>query len=232
MDGSSFRRLTNDDNQTLETEWPFANCPVHNFEWFTIRFMIHTGRTKWTLVTLGDYAVGKTSLIRVIADATFNPKEVTTIGMDPFQTTLSHEGEPVDVVIWDTAGQERFKSLIPVYSRRSDAALLVFDMTSLDSFKGLDEKFRSFIKICENRRVVFVVASKMDLCHEFVVKEEDAIQWAKDRDLPLFFTSAKTGLGIEQLKAALAKRFAESRPEATIQVPIELQRIPSSKPCC
>jgi small GTP-binding protein len=194
--------------------------------------MIHTGRTKWTLVTLGDYAVGKTSLIKAITEAPFNPEEITTIGMDPFQTTLSHEGTMVEVVIWDTAGQERFKSLIPVYSRRSDAALLVFDMTSPESFNGLDEKFRSFIKISQTKRLVFIVASKMDLKDNLAVKEADAKQWAQDRELPIFFTSAKTGFGIDKLKAALAKNFAQSPADRAIQVPINSQTPASGKNCC
>jgi small GTP-binding protein len=194
--------------------------------------MIHTGRTKWTLVTLGDYAVGKTSLIKAITMAPFNPEEITTIGMDPFQTTLSHEGTVVEVVIWDTAGQERFKSLIPVYSRRSDAALLVFDMTSPESFSGLDEKFHSFIRISQTKRLVFIVASKMDLKEKLAVKEADAKQWAQERELPIFFTSAKTGFGIDKLKAALAKNFAQSRPDTAIQVPVDPQTPGSGETCC
>jgi Ras-related protein Rab-6A len=183
--------------------------------------MIHTGRTKWCLVTVGDYAVGKTSLIKVITDNTFDPKELTTIGMDPLQTTLYYNDKPVELVIWDTAGQERFKSLIPVYSRRSDAALVCFDMTNAESFRGIEEKVESFLRVSETRKLVFLVATKMDLKDEFEVKQVDAKKWADSRELPLFFTSAKTGQGIEDLKKRIAKSFAESTQEDTFLTELE-----------
>jgi small GTP-binding protein len=178
--------------------------------------MIRTGKTQWCLVTVGDYAVGKTSLIQAITQSPFDEKQVTTIGMDPFQTTIYYEETPIDLVIWDTAGQERFKSLVPVYSRRSDAALIVFDMTSEESFTGLEDKVDSFRKIAETSKLVFLVATKIDLRDKFQLKEADIVQWARERDLTLFFTSAKTGHGIPELTKELARRFATSRPGASV----------------
>jgi Ras-related protein Rab-6A len=196
--------------------------------------MIHTGRTKWCIVTVGDYAVGKTSLIKVIADNSFTSEELTTIGMDPFQTTLYHEEKPVELVIWDTAGQERFKSLIPVYSRRSDAALVCFDMTNAESFTGVGEKVDSFLKISETHKLVFLIATKMDLKDEFEVKEAEAKRWADSHDLPIFFTSAKTGQGIEDLKKRLAKRLSEMKPEGTFEATLEIgsEKKEEAKSCC
>jgi Ras-related protein Rab-6A len=185
------------------------------------------------MVTVGDYAVGKTSLIKTITDSSFSSQEVTTIGMDPFQTTLYHEEKPVELVIWDTAGQERFKSLIPVYSRRSDAALVCFDMTSADSFRGIGEKVDSFLKISESRKLVFVVATKMDLRDDFEVKEGEARRWAESRDLPIFFTSAKNGHGIEDLKKRLAKQFTETKLQGSFESSLEITGAAKREaPCC
>ncbi|KAI8441252.1 hypothetical protein MSG28_014894 [Choristoneura fumiferana] len=38
------------------------------------------------------------------------------------------------VAVWDTAGQERFRSMAPMYYRNANAALLVYDITSVGSF--------------------------------------------------------------------------------------------------
>jgi hypothetical protein len=38
--------------------------------------------------------------------------------------------------IWDTAGQERYRSLAPMYYRGAAAALVVYDITSADSYTG------------------------------------------------------------------------------------------------
>ena len=40
--------------------------------------------------------------------------------------------------IWDTAGDERFRSIMPLYYRDAEIALLVFDLTDAESFKGID----------------------------------------------------------------------------------------------
>jgi small GTP-binding protein len=193
--------------------------------------MFQAEQKKWCIVTLGDYAVGKTSLIKALADVPFSAKELTTIGMDPFETTLFYNDRPVDLTIWDTAGQERFKSLIPVYSRRSDAALLVFDISNLESFKGLEEKLQSFLRISEARRLVFVVATKMDLVEDCMFSEEDAKSWADAHELPIYFTSAKTGQGIQALKDVLAKTFAEAKPALASSSQIEMTD-GKSRGCC
>jgi small GTP-binding protein len=151
--------------------------------------------------------------------------------MDPFQTVVYYKDTAIDLVIWDTAGQERFKSLIPVYSRRSDAALVVFDMTSQESFAGLGEKVESFRKTAETGKLVFLVGAKLDLVDEIQVKRDEAIQWAKSKELPIFFTSAKDGTGIDELTEALAHRFATAKSGVATS-----ELVPASRPegsgCC
>jgi small GTP-binding protein len=183
--------------------------------------MIHTGRTKSCLVTIGDYAVGKTTLIKALSNAPFSPDEPTTIGVDPFQITLTHEDQALELVVWDTAGQERFKSLVPIYSRRSDAALIVFDMTSLETFKGIEEKIQSFVKISESHKLVFIVGTKMDLTAEFEVRELDAQRWADSHDLPIAFTSAKTGQGMPEFKRRLAAKLANMSHDSPVQFELD-----------
>lgn len=39
--------------------------------------------------------------------------------------------------IWDTSGQERYKSLSPLYYRDADAAILMYDMTNIESLKDI-----------------------------------------------------------------------------------------------
>ena len=48
----------------------------------------------------------------------------------------------VELQLWDTAGQERFHSLGPIYYRDAAAALIVFDITDMDSF----ERAKAWVK--------------------------------------------------------------------------------------
>jgi len=48
--------------------------------------------------------------------------------------------------IWDTAGQERFQSLGTSFYRGADACLLVYDVTDMKSFEGLDRWREEFLR--------------------------------------------------------------------------------------
>ncbi len=46
------------------------------------------------------------------------------------------EDRTVRLQLWDTAGQERFRSLIPSYIRDSSVAVVVYDISSMQSLPG------------------------------------------------------------------------------------------------
>ena len=48
------------------------------------------------------------------------------------------DSSPTHLQVWDTAGQERYQSLGVAFYRGADACILVFDLTNMKSFQGLD----------------------------------------------------------------------------------------------
>ncbi|KAL3869182.1 hypothetical protein ACJMK2_041893, partial [Sinanodonta woodiana] len=65
---------------------------------------------------------------------TFNP-EVANFTSSFLSKEVQMPDYTIVFQIWDTAGQERFRSLVPMYLRGAKAALIVYDVTSLESFK-------------------------------------------------------------------------------------------------
>ena len=51
--------------------------------------------------------------------------------------TIKANGRIVNCQIWDTAGQERYKSVTQAYYRGIQAAIVVFDITNLQSYQNI-----------------------------------------------------------------------------------------------
>lgn len=58
-------------------------------------------------------------------------------GVDFRVKSVTVEGRPVALQLWDTAGQERFRSITKQYFRKADGVIIVYDVTSEESFKNV-----------------------------------------------------------------------------------------------
>merc|ERR1712039_1057724 len=102
--------------------------------------------------------------------------------------------------IWDTAGQERFRTITSAYYRGAQAVMLVYDITSQDTFDHLPSWYDDVQKYTDGETPVVIVGNKIDLsdtCEDWEVNKEIAENFARERDIPLFFCSAKADLHIE-----------------------------------
>ncbi|KAH1219431.1 hypothetical protein AAZV13_13G317000 [Glycine max] len=86
------------------------------------------------LVLLGDMGTGKTSIALRFVKGHFFPNQEPTIGAAFFTQILSLSEATVKFDVWDTAGQERYHSLAPMYYRGAAAAIVVYDISSVDTF--------------------------------------------------------------------------------------------------
>ena len=94
------------------------------------------------LVFCGNASVGKTSITMRYKQEVFKTTHEPTLAGAYHQKKITiKNGEEVQLNIWDTAGDERFRSIMPLYYRDAEIALLVFDITDIESFKGIDYWF-------------------------------------------------------------------------------------------
>lgn len=85
---------------------------------------------------------------------------------DP-QTGRSRGPLAIQLHFWDTAGQERFQSLTKAYYRSAHLALLVYDVTSRESFEAVRHRWAGQIRDhCPPDVVVALVGNKVDLAPE------------------------------------------------------------------
>lgn len=64
--------------------------------------------------------------------------------------------------IWDTAGQESFQSITRIFYRGTQAVLLTYDITSMDSFLHIEKWFNEVLESAEPDALVFLVGNKCD----------------------------------------------------------------------
>lgn len=159
----------------------------------------------YKMVVLGHYSVGKSSIILNFVKGEFNPREESTIGASFLTKTIFQNRCAVKYEIWDTAGQERYYSLIPMYYRGAQVALIVYDITSPESFENA-KKWAEELKYDKPQEFLKVlVANKVDLSENITADLELGKAYAEKEGLMFYETSAKTGFNIQKMFSDIAE---------------------------
>jgi small GTP-binding protein len=174
------------------------------------------------VVVVGSASVGKTSLINRIVESRFTPITAPTTGTTFFQYNTGHPDHP-EIQLWDTAGMERYRSLNNVFYREAVAAILVFDLTSYQSFSELESWLKEFTTCARPNSSVVLCANKLDLADAREVDADEIISWCKDHDdLNCFETSACTGEGVDTMVKALLQILPkEDAAVETVVIPVD-----------
>ena len=151
---------------------------------------------------LGDFAVGKTSLVRRFVYDVFSEKYVTTIGVKVSlkKVRVPHDGEAAELtmMLWDLAGSEEFDHVRASYLRGAAGAILVCDLTRPDSLACLPQYADQLLGLNPAARFV-VAANKLDLNDERRLSFAEVEQAAGKLNAPRYLTSAKAGTEVETL---------------------------------
>ena len=87
---------------------------------------------------LGDFSVGKTSLINRFVYDRFDERYLSTIGVKVTRKELApRQGRPAHLLIWDMAGSEDFSGVRNNYLQGASGALLVCDLTRANTLDSL-----------------------------------------------------------------------------------------------
>ena len=154
---------------------------------------------KYKLIFLGDQGVGKSCILNRFMNNTFTEEYQATIGLDFQSKNVQIDNQDIHLLLYDTAGQEKFRSLIPMYTRDANIILLVYEVTSKDSFLHLNHWLNDLTTVKKDEVIFVVVGNKTDLEDKREVSREEGEQFAKDNDYLFAEVSAKTGEGFPDL---------------------------------
>ena len=156
-------------------------------------------RKKFNISLLGESEVGKTRITNCYLGKEIEEINLSTIGIESYLDVAKFDGEEYKFKIYDTAGQERYRSISKSTIKITDGFLLVFSVANRQSFTLIDYWFNSIKEeIDVKKKVIFLVGNKIDLENREVSNEE-AVNYAKMKDILYFETSARTGFGIKEV---------------------------------
>ena len=157
---------------------------------------------EYKIIVLGDFGVGKSSLIYRYLKNSFKKDILDTIKSENNEKIVQlYDNKKVKLNIWDTAGEEKDGILFKKYYIDVHGVLLVFDLTNKNSFDNLKKWIQNLKENCPKDIVYCFVGNKSDLNEERKVSYEEAKEFSNDN---LYYeASSKNGnnvsLAFEQL---------------------------------
>ena len=148
------------------------------------------------IIFVGDSGVGKTTIIKRIIEEKFNDLNDSSIGVDYYSKDIKFKGDELKLQIWDTAGQEKYRGLITSYARNAVLAFIIYDISSVETFKSLS-KWIDYLNSIEKMKII-ICGNKIDL-NDRKVNKKDVEEFAKNDGLPFFEVSAINNENIEYM---------------------------------
>uniref|UniRef100_A0A6I8MZQ6 EF-hand domain-containing protein n=1 Tax=Ornithorhynchus anatinus TaxID=9258 RepID=A0A6I8MZQ6_ORNAN len=145
------------------------------------------------ILFVGDSNVGKSSFLHLLHHHTFASGLMATVGLDYRIKNLQVDNKHFALQLWDTAGQERYHSMTKQLFRRADGIVLMYDVTSQESFIHVRYWLDCIREGSGEGAIIFLLGNKMDCTEERQVSTEAGQLLAME--LGLYFEECSAALG-------------------------------------
>ena len=150
------------------------------------------------IILLGSSNVGKSNMMNQFLRGQFEEACLATIGINILNKLFVFDGKKVKINYYDTAGQERYNSINLTLLRKADGVILVYDITSQESFRKIDFWIQELHNKNRDSKVLMLVGNKTDLDNERKVSFQQGEKKANEIGCPFMETSAKTNHNIKE----------------------------------
>ncbi len=161
------------------------------------------------IVLVGDFATGKTSLIRRFVDNQFSDSYLSTIGVKISKKLIELEHVTLRGMIWDIEGGTDTKAVNKTYFIGAHGAILVADGTRFETLEHIEMYITLLQGNLKNIPLVLAVNKSDSLSEEEridIMKKAQTMYGGMVQSI--FLTSAKTGEGVEEMFHAIASEMA------------------------
>ncbi|NNC77242.1 MAG: GTP-binding protein [Woeseiaceae bacterium] len=154
---------------------------------------------------VGDFAVGKTSVVERFINNQFSDKYLTTVGVKVDTKLIDHQNPPIThkLVLWDVAGSDRFGHAEFAYLRGASGYIFVVDGTRSMTLRSV-HNLREQITEKYGAAPCVLLVNKKDLTSQWEVGEKQMLDLV-EQYCNVYTTSAKTGEDVEDALQRLAE---------------------------
>ena len=160
-----------------------------------------------TIFLLGSSGVGKTSFIKRYFNNLFSNSNLSTLGIDVEKSFVEIDNQIIKLEVWDTAGQERLRSIPKKFYIKSDAFILMYDITKESTFNELTQWIKDIKEARntdindnnDNNCIIYLTGNKIDNINQREIKTEDAENFAKKYNINYTEISCKDGINIYEI---------------------------------
>eukprot|EP00744_Colponema_vietnamica_P000557 GILI01000996.1.p1 GENE.GILI01000996.1~~GILI01000996.1.p1 ORF type:complete len:232 (+),score=75.64 GILI01000996.1:49-696(+) len=167
--------------------------------------MADSSRPEFKLVLVGDGGVGKTTFVKRHISGEFEKRYEPTIGVEVRSLLFQTSRGPLCFQVWDTAGQEKFGGLRDGYYVNAHCAILMFDVTSRDTYKNIPTWHKDVTRVAGQNIPIVLVGNKVDV-KDRVVKTKQ-ITFHRKKNLQYYDISAKSNYHFEKPFLWIAKKL-------------------------
>lgn len=162
------------------------------------------------VLSMGPPCAGKSCLVKRYCEERFISKYIATIGVDYGVKPVKLSGvggNQIRVNFWDLSGHDSFFEIRNEFYKDAQGILLVYDVTSQESFDSLPNWLSEASKFGANVKSipVAVCANKVD--KRRVITEEEGRQFASSKGFLYFETSACTGANVNEVFETIFQRI-------------------------
>ena len=148
----------------------------------------------YKIVLVGNFGVGKTSLIRRFVENSFSTDYLSTIGVSISKKTIGN----ATIMIWDIEGHTEFKPIYKQYLLGSKGFIIVADLLREETINQITNHIALCQEVIEDAPIC-IALNKSDMPHTLNETELQTIQNLSPEIIEVLKTSAKNGDAVEQL---------------------------------
>ncbi|MEA2074076.1 MAG: Rab family GTPase [Campylobacterota bacterium] len=152
----------------------------------------------YKVVMVGDFGVGKTSLVQRFVENSFSEEYLSTIGVSISKKRLENS----TIMLWDIEGHTEFKPIFKQYLLGAKGFIVVADINRANTI----ESIKNHVELCHTivkDAPICIALNKCDLEHTLSEDDMQELKSISDLVVNILKTSAKEGDAVNEIFGSL-----------------------------